>query len=148
MLVFFVALGVLVLDQIVKAIVVKNMVLYQSIPVIKGFFHLTYVLNPGAAFSILRNQTTFFIIITILVVVFIVFYIPKIPKNNYFMLIGFGSVVGGALGNLLDRIRLAKVIDYLDFRFWPVFNIADMGIVIGVGLLLIGFWQEEKRQKA
>lgn len=148
MLVFFVALGVLVLDQIVKAIVVKNMVLYQSIPVIKGFFHLTYVLNPGAAFSILRNQTTFFIIITILVVVFIVFYIPKIPKNNYFMLIGFGSVVGGALGNLLDRIRLAKVIDYLDFRFWPVFNIADMGIVIGAGLLLIGFWQEEKRQKA
>jgi signal peptidase II len=112
------------------------MELGDSIPVLEDFFHITYVKNPGAAFGILQHQTGLFIAIAILVVLAVVYYYPRLPAGCRWLRIGLGLQLGGALGNLLDRMRFGYVIDFFDFRIWPVFNIADMAIVIGVGLLL------------
>lgn len=128
---------VLLLDQGTKYFVQNIMQEGQSIPVINDVFHITYVLNPGAAFGILANKTFFFILVSIFVISLVTYFYRSIPKHLWLLRVGLALQVGGALGNLIDRIRIGKVVDYFDFRFWPVFNIADMCIVIGVGVLLV-----------
>ena len=142
-------IGVIILDQISKFIVVQNMVLNQSIPIINNFFHITYVLNPGAAFGILAYQTPFFLIVTTLVVGVLGYYVYKLKKEQWLLKIAFSLQIGGAIGNFIDRYRGGYVIDFLDFKIWsPVFNIADMAIVVGVGLfaleVLLEFMEERK----
>jgi len=134
---FVIALAVLVCDQWIKYVIVSNMEHYQSIPVIKNIFHITYVQNKGAAFGLLPNQTLFFVIVTIIVVAVIITVFWKTRHRNNFGLLHLSLALqlGGALGNLIDRIRLGYVIDFLDFRIWPVFNFADSAIVVGVILL-------------
>jgi len=127
---------VMIMDQVTKYYVTKNFFVTQSLPIIRNVFHITYVQNPGAAFGILKNKTLFFIIISIVIVVFILIYLKHIPSNKKLLRFGLSLQIGGALGNLIDRVKFGYVIDFLDFRVWPVFNVADMAIVFGVGILI------------
>ena len=126
---------VLIVDQFSKYLLQLNMSLYESIPIIPSVFYLTYIENPGAAFGIMAHYTSFFIITTFLVIGITLYFYRKIVKST-FMQLEIGMIIGGSLGNLLDRIRIGAVVDFLDFRIWPVFNFADTAIVIGVGLLI------------
>ncbi|SIS44085.1 signal peptidase II [Kroppenstedtia eburnea] len=135
----FVALVILVLDQWTKWLVVHKMDLYQTIPLWEGVFHITSHRNRGAAFGILENQQWLFIVVTVLVVVGILVYLARLKESQPLMSWSLALILGGALGNLLDRIRLGEVVDFLDFRWihYPIFNVADSAIVIGVGIMLL-----------
>jgi len=123
---------VLLIDQGTKYIVKTTMTLYESIPVIPNIFHLTYIENPGAAFGLLANQRLFFIFITMIILTTIIYFYYKLTGEKLLLRIALGMVVGGAVGNLIDRLRMGVVTDFFDFRIWPVFNIADSAIVIGM----------------
>ncbi len=131
------AAGVFALDQVSKLVIDTLMHTGQSIPVIDGIFHLTYVRNPGAAFGILPYRTGFFVLATLVVTVLILIYYRQLPDGHQYLRAALALQLGGALGNLTDRVRLGAVIDFLDFRVWPVFNLADIAIVTGVGLLIL-----------
>lgn len=133
----FSALLVFVADRISKVVVQRFLMPGEEIPLIKGIFHLTYVQNPGAAFGILPYRTGLFIAITTLVLFLILTYGRKLADGSTVLEIATGLELGGALGNLVDRISSGFVVDFLDFRVWPVFNLADSAIVIGV--LLFGY---------
>lgn len=135
---FLIFLGVFLSDQISKLYIINHIELGESWPVISDVFHITHVSNAGAAFSILQHQTGLFIAIALLLLGAVVYYYPRLPQGHPLLHIGIGLQAGGAAGNLLDRVRTGYVTDFLDFRIFPVFNIADIGIVIGVGLL---FWE-------
>ncbi len=135
------AIAVTILDQVVKWFVQGHMELGESIPLIPHVFHLTYIMNPGAAFGILEYQHTFFL--GIVVVLFAAYLIMRrrIPKNPVYFPIGIGMVLGGALGNAIDRVRYQGVVDFFDFRVWPIFNVADIAICVGMALILWYFWR-------
>jgi signal peptidase II len=135
---FLLAVLVLVADQLSKYVIRTSMVPNQSLPVIKSIFHITYVNNPGAAFGLLANKTWVFIAVTLAVAVFIVFTYRYLPPGLMLLRLALALMLGGAIGNLIDRLRFGYVIDFLDFRIWPVFNLADMAVVSGVILLC---WQ-------
>lgn len=139
MYVLGIALAVTVVDQLTKLAVQQDMVLHESIPVIPGFFHITYILNRGAAFGILENQRWLFLIMAILLFVLYAVFRKKLPEHRAVQA-GAGMLLGGAFGNALDRFLHGAVVDFFDFRIWPVFNIADIGIVVGVCLLLWYSW--------
>ncbi len=132
-MVFIITLSVLSLDQLTKLLVVKNLLLNQSLPIIRGIFHFTLIYNRGAAFGILKNQTQLFIFTSLFATVLILSVFKKQKHSVYNMPLSL--ILGGALGNLIDRIALGYVIDFLDFRIWPVFNVADSAITIGAILL-------------
>lgn len=126
---------VLAADQISKYIVRTSMSPYESFPVIKGIFHITYVQNTGAAFSILRGKTHFFTIVSLAIIFAIIIFLRKVPSEKKILRMVMALVLGGAAGNLIDRFRFGYVVDFFDFRIWPVFNIADSAIVVGVIIL-------------
>ena len=135
----------ILLDQLTKILVRNNMNLFESIPVIPKVFHITYIENPGAAFGILANQRTFFIIITLLILAGVFYFQRKLKTPRLILNISLGLVVGGAIGNLIDRLRVGTVTDFFDFRIWPIFNIADTAVVLGVIYLSYYFlfhWEE------
>lgn len=137
------ALGWLALDQWTKWLVMEEMALGESIPIIEGIFHLTYVTNPGAAFGIMAYKTTFFIVMTLAVIAGIAFYYTRISNDRLLLKTGLALQLSGAVGNLIDRLRFGHVVDFFDFRIWPVFNVADVGISIGVGILLLEIFRTE-----
>ncbi len=110
------------------------MSLYESIPLIEGWVHFTSSRNRGAAFSILQNQRFFFIFLTLIVVVFLVYYIWQIRYSQKLFAFGLSLILGGAIGNLIDRALTGEVIDFIDIRIinFAIFNIADSAITIGV----------------
>lgn len=137
---------VLLLDQGSKVYVHHTFVLHESRPVIADFFHLTYVRNPGAAFGLLARQKAafrqfFFPTMTVLAIVALLVYFIHVPGQRTLTLWGICLIMGGAVGNGIDRLWLGQVIDFLDFYWrtyhWPAFNLADSAICIGVGLLLL-----------
>lgn len=137
---------ILVLDQVIKAWVKHTVPLYGSIPVIHGFFSITYVKNTGVAFGLFAGDASpvrilFFIFITIGALILIFFIFRKIKGNRVLVPLSLAMIMAGAIGNLVDRIRWGYVIDFLDFYWqpyhWPAFNIADSAITVGVFLLLI-----------
>ena len=132
---------VFIIDQLVKHLVVSTMHLGQSLPVIKGIFHITYVLNPGAAFGMLEHQRWFFILVALAAVLLGAAFYKKLQQESFLMRSGSGLLLGGAVGNLADRIQSGLVVDFLDFRIWPVFNIADIAICAGAGILIFDIWQ-------
>jgi len=132
---FIISLVILAIDLFTKYIIQKNMVPYQSIPVIDNIFHITYVQNTGAAFSILKGKTLFFTVVSMIVIAIIVLSLIKLPTKYRALGIALAMILGGALGNLIDRLRFGYVVDFLDFRVWPVFNVADCAIVLGVIIL-------------
>lgn len=133
-MIFIIILATLSLDQLSKFIITKNLFQNQSIPIIKGVFHITLVHNRGAAFGILKNQIPLFIITSVFAIILIYFNIKK-NKQSKFYSIALSLILAGALGNLIDRLFFGYVIDFLDFRIWPVFNVADSAITIGAILL-------------
>lgn len=132
---------VIIIDQIIKLIVTMNLKFTESINIINNFFRITYLQNTGAAFSILSGNTIFLIIITIISLILIYFFLIKNKKIGKIEQICYSLLIGGIIGNLIDRIRLGYVIDYLDFNIinynYPVFNFADITIVIGIIFLII-----------
>ena len=134
---FLLALLVIALDQLLKIAVIKSLFLGESIPLIKDIFHLTLVQNKGAAFGILKNETFLFAALSIIAISAIIYSLPRLAKHAVLSRTALALILGGAVGNLLDRIRLGYVIDFLDFRIWPVFNIADSAITIGAILFTI-----------
>jgi signal peptidase II len=131
----------LCIDQISKLLVVNLLTKTDSITIIKNFFYLTYINNDGAAFSILVGKRIFLILIAVLVIVMLIRYIKKNNIQNKLELVSISLIIGGSLGNLMDRVIRGYVIDFLDFKIFnynfPIFNLADTFIVIGVILLLL-----------
>lgn len=125
-----------ILDQLIKLVVSKKLILGESIKIINDFFYLTYVKNYGAAFSILTGNTIFLIIVALLALYLIYIYLLKNNKLNKIEIITYSTLIAGIIGNLLDRILRGYVIDYLDFKLigynFPVFNLADNLIVLSV----------------
>lgn len=138
---------VFILDQLVKHAVLGSMHLGESIPIIKDVFHITFVLNPGAAFGMLEHQRWIFIVVALLVVVLALVFYKHIQRESLITRIGAGLLLGGALGNLLDRIQSGLVVDFLDFRIWPVFNIADIAICGGTAMLIWDMWQRRNEDE-
>jgi signal peptidase II len=134
-------LAIIGLDQYTKYLVVHKMSLYQSIPVIDHFFYITSHRNRGAAFGILQNQQTLFIAITILVILFLIYYMVQNHRQEPGVIWAFSFILGGAIGNLIDRIRIQEVVDFFHFQFgnyhFPIFNVADAAICVGVGLMIL-----------
>ncbi|MBU0615447.1 MAG: signal peptidase II [Nanoarchaeota archaeon] len=136
----FLTAGIIVLiDQIAKFFVAK-MQLFQSIPLIPNILHFTYTQNTGAGFGIFRGFNTGLIWVSLIIIGTILYNMDKVPDKQLPRL-GFGFVLGGAIGNLIDRISFSYVIDFIDFRIWPTFNLADSFITIGAVLLIIHYWK-------
>ena len=138
----------LIIDQVIKVIVDTNMKLADSINVITNFFRITYLQNTGAAWSVLSGNKIVLIMITIIALFLIYFFLLKNKKLRNIEYILYGLLIGGILGNLIDRIRFGYVIDYLDFNFgsyhYPVFNFADICIVVSIVLMVIISIKDDK----
>lgn len=144
----------LVFDQITKLYVDRTMHLYQSIPVVDNFFHITYVRNRGAAFSFLSHaswRVPFFITVSLVAAIVIIIAYNKLREDQKLAQVSLSMIFSGAVGNLIDRLRLGEVIDFLDVHWyqhhWPAFNVADSLICVGVFLLAYDMLREEKRLK-
>jgi signal peptidase II len=111
------------------------MVQGQSIPIIENIFHITYIENPGAAFGILANQRMLFLILTAVIVGVMIYLYCSLSNKKSLTAISLGIVVSGAIGNFIDRFMQGTVTDFLDFRIWPIFNIADIAICVGLALI-------------
>ncbi|MGC4375567.1 signal peptidase II [Fictibacillus sp. Mic-4] len=148
---YLLAALVLGLDQLSKWWIVKHLEYGETIPVIRHLFYITSQRNRGAAFSILQNQMWFFIIITIIVIIAVMYYMGKVPKNQLLLKIALGLVLGGAIGNFVDRIFRGEVVDFIGViivhYYFPVFNIADSALTIGVIFIFIHTYLESKRKK-
>jgi signal peptidase II len=125
---------VLALDQLTKFLVTHCLALHGSIPVVKGIFSITLIRNRGAAFGILKNQFYLFVSVSIITIIFIYLFLKHNRENQPYSF-PLSLILGGALGNLIDRVFFGYVIDFLDFHIWPVFNIADSAITCGTLIL-------------
>jgi signal peptidase II len=142
---FLVSLAVLILDQLSKFLILQNFQPGQSLPVIKNIFHISLVCNRGVAFGVFSRSAPAFVWVPYIaaLMAILIFYKKVFKRAN--LLPGAARtarisallVLGGAAGNLIDRIRLGYVVDFLDFRIWPVFNLADSAITVGAALLII-----------
>lgn len=137
--------GILALDQATKAWVLSVFSLYESVPVIPGLLHLTYVRNPGAAFGLFSGQAAafrvpFFLTVTAVALVAIALIARRLPPGRPWTFCALALVFGGALGNLIDRVRWGEVVDFVDVFWrtyhWPAFNVADAAITVGMVVLI------------
>ena len=130
------SLIVIIVDQLTKYYIEHTLTLGMSIPVIPNVFHITYILNPGAAFGILEHQTEFLIIIALTMITALIYFYKRIPRTLKLLHFGLGLLAGGSIGNVIDRVKTGYVVDFFDFRIWPVFNVADIAIVCGVTAII------------
>jgi signal peptidase II len=145
-----VAVLTLAIDQATKYLVVSNLGLYESwvpFPALAQVFTIHYVTNTGAAFGLFQNGSLFFVIVAVIVSLVIVFYYRYLPDGQWLIRLSLGMQLGGALGNLLDRLRLGHVVDFFDFQIWPVFNVADSSIVCGVIVLAFLLLREDHQER-
>ena len=145
MLFYSVALLIIGLDQLFKFLVTRAMLLGQSFPIYHDIIQLTYVRNTGAAFSLFVGFSPYLAVVGVLVVAVVLYYHYKLPANNLPLQFGLACLLGGSVGNLLDRLCRHYVIDYLDITIWPVFNLADVMINVGVILLAYKLFEEEEK---
>lgn len=136
-LLFSSAFCIYIADRAAKLVALKAMSVGQSIKVIPNIFHITLVFNNGAAFGLLKDRAAFFVIVSAFVITFIILFAWKHKGMSGLLAVSLGLILGGSLGNLVDRMTFGYVIDFFDFRVWPVFNIADSGITVGVGMLAL-----------
>lgn len=139
--------GIILLDQIVKLIVRSSMYIGQSIPVIKDIFHITYVQNRGAAFNMLDGKSLVLILVPAIAIAIGVWYMEKHLEEHWTLLVSLVLVIAGGIGNLIDRCFMGFVTDMFDFRIWPIFNIADIAVCVGAGLLILytfAFYEEKE----
>ena len=136
-------------DQYTKYLVRTGMSLGETIPLLEDIFHLTYVNNYGAAFGIFQGKQVFLIVFTLVALVGIsVFLFTQRKSLSWYLLLAMALVVGGGIGNLIDRIAFGYVVDFLDFRLWaPVFNVADVGVCCGCALMILGVFLAEPNYK-
>ena len=148
---------VVLIDQITKIWVDKTMNLYESTPIVPGLLDLHYIRNTGAAFGFLSGshagfRIPFFILVSSVAIGIILFLFYKLEESEVMMPLALSLVLGGAIGNLIDRIRLGEVIDFILFHYkafrWPAFNVADIGITVGVALLVLKIFLLDKREPA
>jgi signal peptidase II len=146
---------VLILDQATKIFIDRTMDLHSSITVVENFFNITYIRNKGAAFGFLAETSfrlPFFILISIIAVVVIIGILRKLRPEQKLTAVSLSLIFAGALGNLIDRIRLGEVIDFIYVHwyehYWPAFNVADSAICVGVFLLALDMLLEERRRKS
>lgn len=139
------------LDRITKLWALDSLKNTSSKTVIKGFFDLTYVENKGAAWGIFIGKTMFLIAFTVIILSGVVFYLIKYRPKNKFVRVALSLIIAGALGNIVDRVIYKYVVDFISFHYkdvysYPVFNIADMCVVIGTFLLLICILKDDKKK--
>lgn len=135
---YFVIAGIIILDQLVKRTVTAGMALHESIPLIDDVFHITYIRNTGAAFSLMDGFRIFLILFPlILIAAAMVYMFIRRKTASPALLLSLTFIAGGGLGNVIDRAFLGYVVDYLDFRVFPVFNIADIFVCLGCGLFIV-----------
>ena len=151
------SLAIVVLDQVTKVYIMETMRLHESIPVIADFFSITYIRNPGAAFGFLSSSSSsfrfvFFGLTSIFAVGLLGTILVRMPKDDWMGQLSVAAILGGAIGNLLDRLRYGEVIDFLDFYIngyhWPAFNVADSAITLGVVFLILHFAFEKQADDA
>lgn len=135
---------IFVLDRILKILVATRMTPGQSIAVLPPVLWITYITNNGAAFSLLRGVTILFILIAIVILIGLVVYVYRTPAISRIFGIGAGLLAGGTAGNLWDRIVSGRVIDYIHFRHFAIFNLADSAIVVGIILIVWEFWRKDR----
>lgn len=150
-MVFIIFSLALIGDQVTKFIVRENMFLGQSIPVLGDVLRWTYVENPGIAFGIRVTHGWIFTLLSALASIGIIIYLITQWKESVWIKASLALILGGAIGNLIDRIRFSKVVDFVDVGVgslrWPVFNVADAAVVVGMFMLFITMYQQEKRSK-
>jgi signal peptidase II len=148
MLEIFIVLFITVADQITKFLTVRYLKPLKSVPLLEGLLRLTYVENRGAAFGILQNQRWFLIVLPVLVIGAMIFYLIFHRKDSLLLKVSLAVIIGGAIGNLIDRVFLGYVVDMFEFAFidFPVFNVADIAVVCGAILLGIQIIFLEKSQ--
>lgn len=149
-----VALPVIILDQATKLFIVRTLEFHGTITVVENFFEIIHTRNQGAAFGFLRDSSVrlpFLITVSIVAAVVVLAVFRKLRPDQKVTAWGLALVFAGAVGNLIDRIRLGEVIDFLNVHwyehFWPAFNVADSAICVGVGLLAVDMIREERRKK-
>ncbi|MFE7061970.1 signal peptidase II [Sutcliffiella sp. NPDC057660] len=151
MIYYLIALFIIIVDQVTKYLVVQYMELGENIPIIENFLYLSSHRNQGAAWGILQGQMYFFYIITMLVVIGLIIYLQKLPNDQKWMKFALSLMLGGAVGNFIDRLLHQEVIDFINtFIFsydFPIFNVADSALVIGVGIILVLTLLEGKKEK-
>ena len=133
---------VAVIDQITKSLIRANFEVNQTTPVINNFLHITYITNTGTAFGLFKGINFVFILFSILVIFGIFYSSRKIKESQSLMIFSLGLLLGGTVGNLIDRIVYGFVIDFIDFKIWPVFNIADSAVTVSVAFLIVILWRE------
>ena len=138
--------AVILLDQFTKYLVLRMIPLYKSITVIPGFFNLTHIHNPGGAFGFMAQNGSpwrhwMFLIAAVVALSMILYFYHHAPRTHPFLGLGLSLIFGGAIGNLIDRLRFGEVIDFLDFYVahlhWPTFNLADSAVTVGVGIFVL-----------
>ncbi len=137
---------VFALDQASKYLITQSIDLYQSwapLPGLARVFQFTFTTNTGAAFGIFPQLGGMFVIVAIVVIASIIVFYHHLPVENFWVRVSLGLQLGGALGNLFDRLTRGYVVDFVDIGFWPIFNLADLSIVIGVTLLAYQLWDNE-----
>lgn len=149
---YLITIIVLIVDYVTKKLVATKLEIAEEISVIGNFFLITSHRNRGAAFGILQEQRAFFIIITIVIVIGLIWYMHMVRKTaKPWLLVGLTLVLGGAIGNFIDRARFGEVVDFFKFNFgsytFPIFNVADSAIVVGVALILIDTLISAKEEK-
>lgn len=148
---YIVALILIIIDQFTKWLVVVNMEIGERITIIEDFFYLLSHRNSGAAWGILQGQMLFFYIITVIVIIAIVYYMQKYAKNNALLAIGLSLILGGAIGNFIDRVLRQEVVDFASFIIvnynFPIFNVADSALTIGVILVFLAMIVEEINER-
>jgi len=134
LLIFSITILLVVLDQITKLLIQK--IITGSITIINNILYLSFIKNTGAAFGILKNQTMLLVWFSVIVIGVILFVYDKIPKIKVVQIFT-ALILGGTVSNLIDRLRLGYVVDFIDFKIWPAFNLADAGVTIGcIGLII------------
>lgn len=135
---------IVVLDQATKALITATMSPNQSIPIAGFLLRITYIRNPSAAFGLSLGPATFYIIFSVVASLVVSYYIVKLPKRDHWPRIALAMILAGAVGNLIDRLRFGEVVDFIQVGLserlvWPIFNVADMGVSVGVVLLMLFF---------
>lgn len=133
------------LDQVSKWLVRDAMDLGQSIPIISSLISLTYIENRGAAFGIMAGGRVLFIALTFLLLAFLLWYRHQNKHQSFLLEMSTGLIIAGALGNLIDRILKGSVTDFIDFHFFPIFNVADIAVTCGVFLMAVFIFKDENK---
>ena len=136
----------LVLDQVSKYYVMNHFAIGESVSVIQNVFHLTYIINRGAAFGMLANQRWFFLVVAFILIIVYAIYHNKVNRGPISLRIGSALLISGAIGNGIDRYVLHGVVDFFDFRIWPIFNVADIGICVGVACIIYHLLRNEHEE--